>query len=45
MKSDLGFDHVVFGCQEHGELPNNVETQNNILSVIVNDVSAERAER
>lgn len=45
MKSDLGFDHVVFGCQEHGELPNNVETQNNILSVIVNDVSAETAER
>lgn len=40
MRSDLGFDHVVFGCQEHGELPNNVEMQNNILSVIVNDSTA-----
>lgn len=40
MKSDLEFDHVVFGCQEHGELPNNVEMQNNILSLIVNDSTA-----
>lgn len=45
MQSDLGFDHVVFGCQEHGELPNNSEMQNNILSVIVNDSLAERPER
>ena len=45
MQSDLGFDHVVFGCQEHGELPNNTEMQNNILSVVVNDSLAERPER
>ncbi len=39
MKSDLGFDHVVFGCEEHGALPNDAEMQNNILSVIVNDTA------
>lgn len=35
--SALGIDYAVFACELHGDLPNNGELQNNILSILVTD--------
>ncbi len=35
--STLDVDYAVFGCELHGDLPNNAELQNNILNILVTD--------
>jgi pimeloyl-ACP methyl ester carboxylesterase len=39
--SALGIDYAVFTCELHGDLPNNSSLQDNVLSILVTDVSAE----
>jgi hypothetical protein len=39
--SSLGIDYAVFTCELHGDLPNNSSLQDNVLSILVTDVSAE----
>jgi pimeloyl-ACP methyl ester carboxylesterase len=38
--SALDIDYAVFACELHGDLPNNDELQNNILSILVTDTTA-----
>jgi pimeloyl-ACP methyl ester carboxylesterase len=38
--SALEIDYAVFACEVHGDLPNNNELQNNILSILVTDTTA-----
>jgi pimeloyl-ACP methyl ester carboxylesterase len=38
--SGLDIDYAVFACELHGDLPNNDELQNNILSILVTDTTA-----
>jgi len=35
--SSLGLSYAVFGCEIHGDLPNNPTFQNNVLTLLVND--------
>ena len=37
--SSLDIDYAVFACELHGDLPNNGELQNNILSILVTDTT------
>jgi pimeloyl-ACP methyl ester carboxylesterase len=37
--SSLDIDYAVFACELHGDLPNNEELQNNILSILVTDTT------
>lgn len=37
--SALDIDYAVFACELHGDLPNNNELQNNILSILVTDTT------
>ncbi|HQR37132.1 MAG TPA: hypothetical protein PLF26_01930, partial [Blastocatellia bacterium] len=37
--SALDIDYAVFACETHGDLPNNFELQNNILSILVTDTT------
>jgi pimeloyl-ACP methyl ester carboxylesterase len=37
--SALDIDYAVFACELHGDLPNNDELQNNILSILVTDTT------
>jgi pimeloyl-ACP methyl ester carboxylesterase len=37
--SALGIDYAVFTCELHGDLPNNSSLQDNVLSILVTDVS------
>lgn len=39
--SALDIDYAVFTCELHGDLPNNGSMQNNILSILVTDVTEE----
>ena len=39
--SMLGIDYAVFGCERHGDLPNNGQMQNNILTILVTDTADE----
>ena len=40
--SDIDVDYAVFQCELHGDLPNDGELQNNILSILVTDTTEER---
>jgi pimeloyl-ACP methyl ester carboxylesterase len=42
--SSLGIDYAVFTCELHGDLPNNSSLQDNVLSILVTDVSREQRE-
>jgi hypothetical protein len=35
--SSLNITYAVFGCEIHGDLPNNPTFQDNLLSILVND--------
>ncbi len=37
--SSLNITYAVFGCEIHGDLPNNPTFQNNLLSILVNDTA------
>ena len=42
--SDMEVDYAVFQCELHGDLPNHVELQNNILSILVSDTTTTQRE-
>ena len=39
--SAIGIDYAVFQCELHGDLPNDDELQNNILSILVTDTDGQ----